>query len=145
LAIVMPLLLILTTAIFTFGIAMNNYQMLTHGVNQGGLLLQELRSMPGASDPCLAVANAVIAAAPNLSSSGANGLQLTVQLDNGAVSYGPVSASSATCTAGAAYLSQSTQGTNVTVTATYSCNLTIFGVNYAPSCVLSSSTTEQMQ
>lgn len=145
LALVLPMLLLLTTGIFTFGIAINNYQMLTFAVNQGGLVLQELRQMPGASDPCRAVGNAVIAAAPNLTSTGANGLQLTVQLDNGAASYGPASAATASCTGGSTYMTAAMQGTSVTVTATYSCNLTVYGVNYMPSCTLSATSTEQLQ
>jgi Flp pilus assembly protein TadG len=142
LAMVLPILLLIMTGIFTFSIALNNYQMLTYALNQGGTILQELPGMPSAADPCLAAASAVMGAAPNLLSSGASGLQLTVQLDNGAASYGPASASTISCPAGSAYL---VPDTNATITATYSCNLTVFGVNYAPSCKMSASTTELMQ
>lgn len=141
-AIVLPILLLVMTGIFTFSIALNNYQMLTYAVNQGGIALQELPNMPSDTDPCLAAANAVMAAAPNLVSTGTKGIQLTITLDNGAASYGPTSASTISCPAGSAYL---LQDTNATITATYSCNLQVFGVNYAPSCQMNATSTELMQ
>jgi hypothetical protein len=81
-------------------------------------------------------------AAPNLTSSGTNGIQLTITLDNGAYSQGPAAASTITCTGGTAYL---LQATSASIVATYPCNLTIYGVNYAPSCKLHASVTELMQ
>ena len=98
--------------------------------------------MPSDTDPCLAVANAVMSAAPNLSSAGTKGIQLTIQLDNGAATYGPTSASTMSCPVGSAYL---LPATNTTITATYSCNLQVFGVNYAPTCKMTATSSELMQ
>jgi len=141
-AVVLPIFLTILTGIFTAGIAMNNFQTLTNAVNVGGTQLQQLRNMSAASDPCAAVGSAVTAAAPYLTASGTSGIQLTVSLDNGAYSEGPTAASGISCTAGSSYL---LQATSATVTATYPCNLTIYGVNYAPNCELHASVTELVQ
>jgi hypothetical protein len=37
------------------------------------------------------------------------------------------------------------QGTGAKVTATYPCNLSVYGVNYAPSCTMTAQTTELIQ
>jgi len=141
-AVVLPIFLSVTLGIFTVGLTMNNYQMLTNAVNVGGTQLQQIRNMPGASDPCATVGTAVTGAAPSLASSGTNAILLTITLDNGSYSQGPTAASTITCTGGTAYLLQST---NASITASYPCNLTIYGVNYAPSCKLHASVTELMQ
>ena len=141
-AVVLPVFLTILTGIFTAGIAMNNFQILTNAVNVGGTQLQQLRNMSAASDPCAAVGSAVTAAAPYLNASGTSGIQLTVSLDNGAYSEGPAAASGISCTGGSSYL---LQATSATVTATYPCNLTIYGVNYAPNCQLHASVTELVQ
>jgi Flp pilus assembly protein TadG len=145
LTMVLPILLAVLFGLFTFGTAMINYQVLTNAVNQGGMVLQQLRLMPGASDPCAAVASAVIGAAPSLTSTGSNGIQLTVKVNNAAFSQGPNSASGMSCTGAATYLGTNAQATSVTVTASYPCKLTVYGVNYAPGCTLHASVTEQMQ
>jgi Flp pilus assembly protein TadG len=141
-AVMIPIFLTVMLAIFTVGIAMNNFQMLTNSINVGGTTLQQIRNMTAASDPCAAVGTAVMNAAPYLTSSGTNAVMLTITLDNGGYTQGPASASTITCTGGASYV---LQGTNASITATYPCNLTIYGVNYAPSCKLHASVTELLQ
>jgi Flp pilus assembly protein TadG len=141
-AVMLPVFLTIMLAIFTVGIAMNNFQMLTNSINVGGTTLQQIRNMTGASDPCAAVGTAVMNAAPYLTSSGTNAVQLTISLDNGGYTQGPAASSTISCTGGASYV---LQGTNASITATYPCNLTIYGVNYAPGCKLHASVTELMQ
>ena len=141
-AIVLPLFLMVMTGIFTAGIAMNNFQVLTNAVNIGGTQLQQLRNMSAASDPCSAVGSAVTAAAPYLTPSGTNGIQLTVTLDNGGYTQALPPLQASPVQSGSSYL---LQATSATVTATYPCNLTIYGVNYAPGCKLHASVTELIQ
>ena len=85
-------------------------------------------------DPCALTAAAIAAAAPLLNNSGAStglGYNFTVN----SVSYSSATCANATLT----------QGLPVTVTVTYPCQLKIFGHNYAPTCVLTASTTQVLQ
>ena len=63
-AVTLPVLLLVVTGLMTFGIAINNYILLTDGVNIGARQLAISRG--NTTDPCYTVSSAVIAAAPLL-------------------------------------------------------------------------------
>ena len=135
-ALCVPILLLIVTGTFTFGIAMNNFIMLTDATNVGARLLAISRGQY--TDPCSKVAAAVAAAAPNLSSSA---LAYTFVLNG--TSYPGGSCNSPTTTTGPA--ANLVQGGIVKVTVTYPCNLRVYGTNYAPNCLLTAQTTELVQ
>lgn len=129
LAVILPVLLAIVMGIFTFGVALNNSLMLTQAVGNGAQLLAISRGQT--TDPCATAVAAVSSAAPLLTQT----ITYTFVL-NGTTYTGT------SCTAGAANL---LQGTQASVSATYPCNLTVYGVNYAPSCSLKAQTSELVQ
>jgi Flp pilus assembly protein TadG len=135
-AMVLPMMLAVMTGIFTFGIALNNYLELTNGVSIGARYLAISRG--NTLDPCATVVNAVYGAAPNLKTAN---FSFTTTLNG--TSYNGTSCSSSTTTTGAA--GNLVQGTSATVTATYPCNLSVYGVSFAGSCTLKSTVTELVQ
>jgi Flp pilus assembly protein TadG len=141
-AMVVPMMLMVVMGILVFGIAINNYLMLTEAVNVGGRLLAISRS--SALDPCSLAATAVQGAAPNLTPAN---MRFTITISNAAgpqTPYTGTSCLSGSYTTGAAgYM---TQGQPVNLKVTYPCNLTVYGVNYGPStCLLTAQTTELVQ
>ena len=105
------------------------------------------------TDPCQSVNNALAAAAPGLNNAsiyGTNGqLQYTITAytsSTSSASSGPnnvvFSGSGTSCTGLAASLTEYQQ---VVVKATYGCNLTVFGHNFAPNCTLTAQTSEAVQ
>jgi Flp pilus assembly protein TadG len=135
-ALVFPILMLIVTAIFTFGIAFNNYVTLTDAVGVAGrqLAISSLQTL----DPCATAATAVYKAAPLLSQS-----NLTFTFTLNGTGYNGATCSSTSQSSGAPSNLQS--GDDATITVTYPCNLTIWGKNYAPSCTLSATTTEKVQ
>jgi Flp pilus assembly protein TadG len=139
-ALILPALLALVTGILSMGVAFNNDVMLTNAVNQGALAVQA-----GAGyilDPCNTAAQAIISASPILDTKDANGVKVTMSLNSGAAVYGPTAVASFTCNAGAVAL---TQGSTITVSATYPCKLGVYGMNFSGSCQLSAQTSELVQ
>ena len=120
---VLPLLLILLTGIFTFGIAYINQMTLTNAVGVGAQTLQVIRSTT--TDPCKDVYNAITKAAPNFN---ASNITMTITMNGNT----PITANS--CSSDVSELSA---GTTNTVKATYPCNLAIYGRTFAPGCTLS--------
>ena len=90
------------------------------------------------TDPCATVATAVSAAAPLLQ---ASSLSYTIVL-NGTTYTSSTCTSTSTTTGPAGKLQQ---GTTATVTASYPCNLNVFGFNVAPGCTLTAQTSEAVQ
>jgi Flp pilus assembly protein TadG len=136
-ALVLPMLLLLTTGTLVFGVAMNNYIQLTNAVSVGARTLAVNAQLT--LDPCAVASSAVIAAAPNLT---AANLKFTYSL-NGTTYAGTSCSSSSVSTGAAASLSS---GTTATVTATYPLNLSVFAHKYsADNAVLEASTTELVQ
>jgi Flp pilus assembly protein TadG len=135
-AMVFPILMLIVTAIFTFGIAFNNYIELTDAVGIAGrqLAISSLQTL----DPCSTASTAVYKAAPLLSKS-----NLTFSFTLNGTPYSGATCASASQSVGAASNLQS--GDDATITVTYPCNLTIWGNNYAPSCTLQATTTEKVQ
>ena len=143
-AVVLPCLMIVLLGIVMFGIAYNNYLVLTNATNQGA---QAFAMGSGiVADPCLTTGTAIAGAATNLNPSN---LLVTIVINpppGSTVSGFPetlqsdTSASSLTCsgtTIPATYEAQ--------VKATYPCNLELFGFNPAPNCTLTAQTTEAVQ
>ena len=126
-ALTMPILLMVMTAICTFAIGFNNQLTLTSAVGSGAQYLQLIRTTT--SDPCQDTLTAIENAAPSLTP---GSITLSFSL-NGT----PVSGNS--CSGDQSYL---VQGQPVTVTAKYPCALAIYATSFATGCQLSASVTE---
>ena len=136
-AMLLPVLLLLTTGLLVFGVAMNNYLQLTNAVSVGARKVALYGHQTGAAastaDPCATASAAVIAAAPAL-----NPASLTFTY-----SFNSVPASTTSCTDAAANLISTT---NATVTVTYPLNLSVFGAVFSKSnAVLTATSTELVQ
>jgi Flp pilus assembly protein TadG len=143
-ALVLPILMMILTGIFSIGMFVQSYQQLTYVENQGLVTLQQLPDTSSAADPCSAVAAAVIGGAANLRTTGTNGIQVTITFNTEGVSYpasGTASPTGFTCAAGAAYVYD---GQSVTLTVTYPCTLSVYGFNFTPTCKLNETETEQI-
>jgi Flp pilus assembly protein TadG len=135
-AVTLPVLLLIVTGIFTFGLALNNYLELTDAVGISARLLAISRGQT--TDPCATTTAAFYKAAPYLKTTS---LSFTFVLNG--TSYTGASCSSSSTTTGAA--GNLVQGQAAQVTVTYPCNLAVYGKNYAPSCTLTAQTTELVQ
>ncbi len=131
------LLLPLTTFIMSFGAFMANQMQLINAVDIGARAVAVNGGIT--LDPCSVASSAVIAAAPGLNPS-----QLTFSYSFNGVPYSGTSCVSATLLTGAA--ANLAGGTTASVTATYPCNLSIFGRNFMPNgCAMKASTSEMVQ
>lgn len=144
LALALPFLLIFMTGLFTFGVALNNYLMLTDAVSVSARQLAISRG--NTTNPCTTVTAAFFGVSPLLSPSSL-GFQITINGNpvagaSGVWATSPSCSSSSTTTGAAANL---VQGANAQVYARYPCNLTIYGANFAPTCYLYAQTTEVVQ
>jgi Flp pilus assembly protein TadG len=135
-ALVFPVLLLIVTGILSFGLAFNNYLMLTNAVGAGGRALAIARG--NTTDPCATGATAVSQAASMLAS---GNISYSWNF-NGASYTGSTCASSSTATGAAGNL---VQGQTAQITITYPCSLALFRINLAPSCQLTATTTELVQ
>jgi hypothetical protein len=135
-ALVAPLLLLLTTGIMSFGIALNNYLTLTNATSIGARFLAIDRGMN--LDPCASSVATVKATTPGL-----NTANLTFTFVINGTTYPGVSCNSTSLTTGAA--GNMVQGTSAQITVTYPCRLGVFGDNILPGCTLTAQTTEQIQ
>jgi Flp pilus assembly protein TadG len=127
-ALISPVLLMIVTGIFQFSVAMNQYLSLTNAVAQGALTLALSR---GTTTPYSSTTTAIAAAAPSLVPAQTT---ITVKI-NGAA-----------CTSDATCLPSMIAGQSAVVKATYPCNLTVMGHNYAPSgCNLNAQTAQMIQ
>lgn len=68
-AMVAPLLLLAVTGILWFGLALNNYQVLTNAVGDGARAFALSRGQTTVTDPCAYAVTTVKGAAPNLTAS----------------------------------------------------------------------------
>ena len=135
-AVCLPVLLLILTGTFAFGIALNNYLMLTNATTIGAQQLSISREGP--LDPCGAASTAVISASPLLKSS-----NLTFAYVMNGVSYSGTTCASSNYTSGAP--SNLVVNTPVTLTVTYPCNLAVYGANIVPNCLLKAQLTEMVQ
>ncbi|HTR82873.1 MAG TPA: TadE/TadG family type IV pilus assembly protein [Reyranella sp.] len=127
-AIISPVLLTLLLGLFKFGIAMNQYMVLTNAAAKGALTLALSR---GTTTPYTSTTSAIAAAAPNLT---AANITTTVTINGTA------------CTTDSSCSSSLVAGVTAVVRTTYPCDLTVMGINYAPSgCALSAQTAQMVQ
>ena len=137
-----PVLLLVVTGIATFGIALNNYLVMTNAVGTATQYLALQRNVT--TNPCQDAANSFVNASPNL-----NSANLTFSYSLNGTAYGAYNgltastcSSSSTSTGAAGNL---IAGKPVQMTVTYPCNLSVYGHNYIPSCYLQVQTTEIVQ
>jgi len=136
-AMILPMMLILTTGILMFGIAMNNYLALTNAVSIGARTVAVNAGIT--LDPCSVASQAIIAASPGLA---AGNLKFSYVF-NGVGASGTSCASPSVSSGAAGNL---TSGSTVSVTATYPLNLSVFGTKYSASnATLSATSTELVQ
>jgi Flp pilus assembly protein TadG len=128
-ALVAPILLLLAVGMAQFGIVLNQYIMLTEAVRDGARLLAIAR---GSSTPYTTTVNQVKSSAGTLTTSN---LTITTTVNGSAC---------ATDSACSTALS-SASGKAASVDATYPCHLQVMGINFIPSCTLSSATTEMIE
>ncbi|MGO9338082.1 MAG: TadE/TadG family type IV pilus assembly protein [Terracidiphilus sp.] len=126
-ALVLPMLMVLITGVCAFGMAFNNQLTLTSAVSAGTQYLQLIRT--STTNPCADTLSAIEGSAPGIN--GTN-ISLTFKLNGTTVS-------GSSCAGDQTYL---VQGTPVTVTATYPCNLPIYGMKFTNTCQLSAKVTE---
>ena len=130
-ALCLPVLLMIFTGITSFGLALNNYIMLTNAVQIGARQLAIGRGQY--TDPCSTVSTTIASASPMLKSAN---LTYTFNIN------GTIYSNKTTCTAGAALL---VEGTPVQVQVQYPCSLLIYAKNVLPGCTLTAQTTELAQ
>ena len=136
-ALTVPVLLLVVTGIGAFGIAFNNYMMLTEATSVGARQLTVSRGQT--TDPCNTFATAVYAAAPMLKTTS---ITFTISL-NGST-YKGTSCSSGSTSTGAA--GKMVLGTNAVVTVTYPVSVVVYGMTIIPTgTLLTAQTTELMQ
>ncbi len=128
-----PVLLLMLFGIVKFGIVLNNYIELSDGVRSGARQLAISRVNAGsASTPWTDTNSAVTSSAANLTKA-----SITITMT--------VNGTACTNDSNCATALSAAMGLAASVTATYPCDLSIMGVNYAPSCVLSSQSTERIE
>jgi hypothetical protein len=129
--IVAPIFVMLVVAVIQFSFAFGNYMFLTNAVIVGSQTLSVSR---GIAQPWTSTVNAMVASAPLLTPA-----QLTANIK--------ITVNGTACTADASCAStlSGATGAAAVVTATYPCNLTIVGVNYAPGCTLASQVAQIVQ
>src|SRR5579872_6047616 len=123
-ALVLPVLLIILLAILKFGLLFENYLTLTDAVRSGARTLAIGRGTANACTP----ANAQVQA----SSGSLKWASVTINPQNGGTTSTPgppTFTSPDSCTS-------LTSGNAVTIQASYPCDLSIMGINFAPSCKL---------
>ena len=135
-SLVLPVLLLVVTGIFAFGVAYNNWLVLTDATSVGGRQIAIRRG--NTLDPCSDAATAIQGAAPGLNVS-----NLTYAFVINGASYNGSSCNSSSTTTGAA--GNLIQGGNVLVTVTYPCTIAVYGKNVIPGCMLQASVKELVQ
>jgi hypothetical protein len=127
----------LVTFMMSMGSFMSNQMQLVNAVDIGARAVAVNGGIT--LDPCSVASSAIIAAAPGLNSS-----QLTFSYSFNGVPYSGTTCSSPTLLTGAP--SNLAGGTTASVTASYPCNLMIFGRSITPSgCAITASTSEMVQ
>jgi Flp pilus assembly protein TadG len=127
-ALVVPLLLTVLFAILQFGLTLNNEIQLTDSIREGARAFAISRAV---GNPVTAAKAAITNSAPSLMPIANVNPQFSV---NGAP-----------CTTDTLCSAAMTAGAYAKVTGTYTCNLTVMGVNFAPGCQLSANTTDLVE
>ena len=128
-ALLAPILLMLAIGIAKFGIVLNNYIMLTEATTEGA---RQLALSRGGATPRSSAVSAVQATTSNLASG-----SMTITTSVNGTACGTDSA----CQTALA----SAIGRGAAVTATYPCSIVVMGIDFAPGCSLSSTTTEMIE
>jgi Flp pilus assembly protein TadG len=127
-ALLSPVMLAMLLGMFSFGVAMKDYMVLTSAAGQGALNLALSRGTVG---PFSTTRDAILAAAPTLTPA-----SLSMTLTIGTTD----------CTSDATCLAAMGPGKSAIVTATYPCTLSVMGINYKPDgCTLRTSTAQMIQ
>ena len=121
--------MLVVLATFQFGITINNYLEMTGAVGSGA---QQLSLSRTSATPWTTTNSAVTASLPNLT---AQNITVTLKV-NGTACSNDTGCSTALAAA---------VGGTASVQATYPCNLTILGNNFAPSCLLTSVASGMIQ
>lgn len=132
-----PLLLLMFTGIFDFGIAYNNQLTLIQAVGAGGEYLQQIRT--STTNPCADTLTAIENAAPTLTP---GNISLALNLNGTKEPSSGTPTTSLSCSGAQSNL---TAQTPVTVTATYPCSLPLIftrGGTWTSTCSLSATVTE---
>jgi Flp pilus assembly protein TadG len=132
-ALTLPMMMVLITGMFSFGIILNQYLVLTHAVDTGARLLAV--SAQQTTDPCSTASTQILSSAPTLSSKG-----LSYSYVIGGSPYSGTTCNGVPATGSGSLAS----GTTVSVTATYPCQLNVFAL-WNKKCTLTASTTELVQ
>ena len=127
---VVPMMLTVVFGVIVFGVALNNYLVLTDATAVGARTLAISRGQT--TDPCAATVQSIEGAAPNMK---AANFKFSFLLNG--------TAYSGTSCSGAQTNLVENQTAQVTVT--YPCSLKFFGFNPVPSCILTAQTTERVQ
>jgi Flp pilus assembly protein TadG len=125
-AFVAPVLFLVMLGIVQFGLTFNNYAMLVSGTQTA---VRQLSLSRGSSNPYTSTRAAFYNNAP---------ARATIS----------VSVNGAQCTSDAACqgaLCPTCQGQPAAVTASYQCDLRLYGYDFAPNCILSSTMTESVE
>jgi Flp pilus assembly protein TadG len=133
-ALVGPVLLLAMVGMFVFGIALNNWVILTNAAEAGALQFASSRG-DSTGNPWTDTTNAIYNSAGNLVPFVKASLTITLSVN------GTACASDATCLTALS----TNAGNAAIVTASFPCSLTVMAHNYAPSCTLKVSTTERIQ
>jgi Flp pilus assembly protein TadG len=124
-AVTAPVLLLLVLGTFQFGIVISNYVVLTDAVGAGA---RQLSLSRGDSAPYTDTQSTITGTAANLTTSS---LTITMSVN------GTSCTSDSTCQTALT----NAAGKPATVSASYPCSLSVYGINFAPSCTLSAQMT----
>jgi Flp pilus assembly protein TadG len=132
-ALILPVLMIVILGILKFGTSYNHYLTLTDAVRSGARQLALERGQGGSDPniPCQDAVARILAAAGGLDKAN---LKIVV---NSSYVYASSSASGTCATL--------VSGNAATVSATYPCDATIFGIDFAPGCKLSATASERTE
>jgi hypothetical protein len=135
-ALVLPVLLLLIVGILKFGVLYNHYITLTDSVRVGARSLSLGRGLP---DPCTP---ALTQTKNNALSLNLTDSQITLYVENVANQQPSVCSTLVPMKDDPPTMAQ---GNQVTVKATYPCDLVIMGINLYPGCTLKASATEAIE
>ena len=148
-ALILPILLFLLLGIIVFGMAFNNQITLTQAATAAAQVAAVSRQAT-AVDLCNPVNTAITQAAPSLNNSNVYGkypLSFQIQVDSATVGSATAvfgcAVGSTTCVSACPVIL--TLGHEVSVQATYGCNLKVWNINPAPNCQLSAQSAEAVQ
>ena len=134
-ALTLPLILLAVTGILVFGVAFNNFMMLTDATAIGARQLAISRGQT--LDPCATLVSAVSSAAPMLKPA-----NMTFNISLNGTRYTSTSCSGSTTYGAPANM---VLGSTVIVTVTYPCSLSLFRDLISPLFLLTAQTSELMQ